>query len=186
MFLFAILSLFAFTTSALDLGTVDVKTYPTQTHYIASSSVKTSLISQLKKSNELVAGTLDDSHYQQIMNQIAISSDVNGGFSKSMQWEFKITRDQGILRIIDIEANVKNGIVTMYIDGTQLTVSIPTMYENHRTCARTGNRKYGVCGPRTNVCHDNYVVRGLNSDEIRQVSDHLVKSIPKKIKTIRN
>lgn len=175
-------------TDAINLGPVDVQTNPTQKIILLDSDVKTSLINRfnlLKTNNELVASALSDSHYQQIINQIAISSNVDGGISRSLQWQFEITGNHGNLRIIAIEAFIRYGLVTLYIDATQLSVLIPTQYDNIRHCARTGNRKYGLAGPRTNVCNDNYVARGLYPDEIQQVSDHLIKSIPKRAKIIR-
>jgi hypothetical protein len=109
-----------------------------------------------------------------ILNKIQYLT--SNGKYETMQWTFTITKNLGKLSFINIFAKSDNGKI--YVSGSEkeYSTTIPKLTEKKTTCARTGNRKFGVAGPRSMECNDVIVERGITLDEIEEVQNFLIKS----------
>ena len=99
---------------------------------------------------------------------------------RSLTWSLKINRALGVLRVIQITANLNAATKGLTIIGKYVEVhqSIPAVFNVQRVCHK-GGRKYGLFGPRKEHCNNVSTPRGLNGQEIAQVNQALVNMIPK-------
>jgi len=98
---------------------------------------------------------------------------------KSLTWSLKINRNLGVLRVIQITANLNAGAKSLHINGkfVEVTQSIPPVFNVTRVCHK-GKRRYGLFGPRKEHCKNVSTPRGLNAAEIAQVNQALMNMIP--------
>ncbi|XWV26723.1 hypothetical protein QJ857_gp0332 [Tupanvirus soda lake] len=116
-----------------------------------------------------------------ISKEIFFAIDVTDTKVTHKKWIFNITPSQGTMHIYSIEAtigkqNVISGIqkVVFNIKSIRLEQTIPAVYDVREHCASTGSRRYGFCGPRSRKCNTYHVPRGLNNNEIAQVTTALM------------
>jgi|LakMenEpi03Aug12_release.lakeMendotaPanAssembly.Ray.scaffolds.fasta_scaffold99465_1 hypothetical protein len=93
---------------------------------------------------------------------------------RSEKWTLQIDRDNGVLEVFVLIAHVGSDSIKFSGGRGIITQPIPPVFDTKQVCARTGNRKYGIAGPRTEECHTITIGRGLNSYEIDLVQKNLM------------
>ena len=94
-----------------------------------------------------------------------------------MRWELMIDSNFGILKIFSIDADINIFDVKMIGKYTKLQQYIPTQYETIEKCSHSGNRRYGLFGPRGRECYTHTVSRALSPNEISQVNQNLLSRV---------
>jgi hypothetical protein len=119
---------------------------------------------------------------------IAYNNDMTDISIQHKTWQFTIRNDIGMIQVFSINALITNhensqehNLKQVHITGylASISVSIPKVYEQKQVCARTGRRRYGVAGPRANVCHTHNVERGLHNNEIDLIYSTLISGYDK-------
>jgi hypothetical protein len=101
------------------------------------------------------------------------------GKYESKQWTFTITKNLGKLSIININAKIDDGEISIGGTEKEYSTNIPKLTKQEVVCARTGSRRYGFAGPRSMECHTVIVERGITSDEIDEVRNILIEHASK-------
>lgn len=81
-------------------------------------------------------------------------------------WKLTVAIGQSELKVMELRANISKNSVKLQGGVAAITQAVPKLYDRHEHCARTGNRKYGIAGPRTRECSVSYPERGLRQNEI--------------------
>ncbi|AYV76183.1 MAG: hypothetical protein Terrestrivirus5_5 [Terrestrivirus sp.] len=121
---------------------------------------------------------ISDIQMEQISTEIMLAwvTGINTNV-KTIRWDFTVNNDQGFLHVVAINAAISNNQVKMTGGSITLEQKLPAMYNTEQKCARTGDRKYGVAGPRKNECQNHDVKRSLNPDELLQVNNALTSKL---------
>jgi len=130
----------------------------------------------------------DANYMNQIAGEIFLYAEVmDHNPYHSLKWQLKINKALGVLRVIDISAKARptNGGRTLLIVGKAFEVhqSIPQVFAQQQQC-HAGKRKFGIVGPKKQICNTINVPRGLNGDEINQINQALINKIPDALKQI--
>jgi len=98
---------------------------------------------------------------------------------RSLTWTLKINRALGLLRVIQITATLQGDNRTLTLLGkyVEVTQPIPPVFDVQTVCHK-GGRKYGIAGPRKEICDNIQTPRGLNGQEIAEINQALVNMIP--------
>jgi hypothetical protein len=108
-----------------------------------------------------------------IASDIILAMEIDGSIVKHRKWHVSITQNIGTILMYAIQATISEHRISIVGHNQLLTQHIPTMYETHEQCQRSGRRRYGIAGPRRNVCHTYTVQRGLYPEEINQIQNAL-------------
>jgi hypothetical protein len=101
------------------------------------------------------------------------------GKYESNQWTFTITKNLGKLSIVNINAEINNGEISIGGTEKEYSTTIPKLTKQEEVCARTGSRKYVIGGPRRMKCHTVIVERGITSEEMDEVRNILIEHASK-------
>ncbi len=119
---------------------------------------------------------------EEIAAEILLTAEASGETYKHMQWNLEINSTQGVLKVIEVRANLQKTGNNLKIDLTAVFVevhqAIPPVYSIQEGSYKSGPRRYLVAGPRETVYYKYQVPRGLNSGEIAQVIQALHAKIP--------
>jgi hypothetical protein len=121
---------------------------------------------------------ISEMQVQQISTEIMLAwiTGINTNV-KTIRWDFTVNNDKGILHVVGINAAISNNQVQITGGSVTLEQKLPAMYNSEQKCARTGERKYGIAGPRKNECQNHDVQRSLNNDELLQVNNALTSKL---------
>jgi hypothetical protein len=136
-----------------------------------SFSVATNMIDS-QSHYDLIANVYGNDDTHRIIQEVSYMAK-NSNY-RSEKWTLKIDRGIGVLEVFVLVAHVEMDTIKFFGGRGVITQLIPPVYSSNTVCARTGNRKYGICGPRTEECNTITFERELNSYEIDLVQKNLL------------
>jgi len=187
----AILVLFAFVAAASALSLAPATVTGAQVrnfeYFMSNSETVNGLLSKMSGIQGAL-GFNDGNYMNQIAGEIFLYADImDANPYHSLKWQLKINLSLGVLKVIDIsaKARVTNGGRTLLIVGKAFEIhqAIPQVFATQQQCHK-GKRKYGIAGPKKDICNTIQVPRGLNGDEINQVNQALINKIPDALRSI--
>jgi hypothetical protein len=125
---------------------------------------------------------IDNLNLNQIIKEIYLSY----GSVKTIKWEFNINNNQGILKVFSLNALITDNNIHLTGGSIILEQKIPYIAKQEQQCARTGERRYGVAGPRSLECNYYDIARALNGDELLSINQALMAKLPEAINRLSN
>ncbi len=175
--------LFLVGASAMDLAPATVTGHMVRNFefYMSNQEDVNGLLNQIAG----IQGALDfwDQNYlNQIAGEIFLYAEVmDANPYHSLNWQLKITKALGVLRVIDISAKARpngNGRTLLLVGKAfEIHQEIPPVFDQQEVCHK-GKHQFVVFGHRKNVCDYIQTPRGLNGAEINQVNQALINKIP--------
>lgn len=121
---------------------------------------------------------LQQTMLSQIAKEITVLADSEASIVRNT-WTFQITPNYATLDYVVVNVNINNNRQAHITGGVvRMNQHIDQQYRMEERCARTGGRRYGICGPRDMECSYHHVARGLDQNEINQVGQHLISHLP--------
>lgn len=127
------------------------------------------------KSHILQSG-IDDNALNTIAQEIYLAKGIDSATIRHLRWDLKITPDIGTLSIYSIRADVSGEFANMDIRHISVYQEIPALYETKKSCS-SGNRRYGLFGPRTQSCNEYQIRRGLYGHEVDIINNILFSKV---------
>lgn len=153
----------------------EVRIYPiTENEIHLHFQSKDTVASEIKSSK---IGDISNDILDTIVNEISLVVGMNDVGIQHMRWEFEHTSKLGTLIIYKFEAQVNQYEVNIKSKILKLEQDIPTYYDVVHHCAKTGERRYGLFGPRSTECYDYYVERNPNAEEIAKINQKLLDKL---------
>lgn len=137
-----------------------------------TSDTIVALINQKKQGTE-ISEINDQNFLQTIGKEITFAIGLNNADLYHLRWTLHIQPSVGVLKAFSINVKINKMNVNMFVNSISLTQQIPKTYDTRQHCARTGNRRYGLVGPRSMECNTYFVEHDLTSDEISRVQRRL-------------
>lgn len=115
-------------------------------------------------------------HFQAFIETLDLSDGMCGEH-KIIKYHNTLSRGIGKLEAYSLIINIAdhNTIGVKYKSIT-ITQNIPVLYSSEQKCAKSGDRRYVLFGPREKECSNHYVERGLNQQEINVINSRLLST----------
>ncbi len=127
-------------------------------------------------------GFADGNFMNQIAGELFLYTDLmDANPNRELRWQLKINQGTGVMRVIDVSAkgrvNGNGRTLTMVGKACQINQAIPQIFDQQQQCHQ-GKRKFGIAGPKKNICNTIQVPRGPNAAEINEVNQAMINRIP--------
>lgn len=127
----------------------------------------------VKKHIATITQMYGEKNAENILNEVSLMAK-NADY-KTVTWTMNINRNSATMEAFAIVVKISSTKTDFSGGRVIIEQPVPRVTKQERVCAKTGSRRYGICGPRREECNTVTVDRGLYEDEIEQIKKNLIK-----------